>query len=84
MQEDFEEELHGFEGEQRGSVVANRLSREDYKKLTTNEGVRGGNGEGGMGRGVCWRILRMNYMVFKENREDRSSPTDYQGRTIKN
>ena len=37
-----------------------------------------------MGRGVCWRILRMNYMVFKENREDRSSPTDYQGRTIKN
>ena len=42
--EDFEEELHGFEGEQRGSVVANRLSREDYKKLTTNEGVRGGGG----------------------------------------
>ena len=47
MQEDFEEELHGFEGEQRGSVVANRLPREDYKKLTANEGVGGG----GMGRG---------------------------------
>ena len=29
MQEDFEEELHGFEGEQRGPVVANRLPRED-------------------------------------------------------
>ena len=80
--EDFEEELHGFEGEQRGSVVANRLSREDYKKLTANEGV-GGEWGGWRGRGVCWRILRMNYMVFKENREDRSSPTDYQGRNIK-
>ena len=46
--EDFEEELHGFEGEQRGSVVANRLPREDYKKLTANEGVGGGRGR--MGR----------------------------------
>ena len=79
MQEDFEEELHGFQGEQWGSVVANRLSREDYKKLTANEGVGGG-----MGRGVCWRILRRNYMVFKENREDQSSLTDYKGRTIQN
>ena len=35
--------------------------------MTANEGVGGGNGEGGMGRGVCWRILRRNYMVFKEN-----------------
>ena len=58
MQEDFEEELHGFEGEQRGSVVANRLPWEEYKKLTANEGVGGGrrvgggDGEGGMGRGV--------------------------------
>ena len=51
MLEDFEEELHGFEGEQRGSVVANRLPREDYKKLTANEGVggEGEDGEGGMG-----------------------------------
>ena len=47
MQEDFEEELHGFEGEQRGSVVANRLPWEEYKKLTANEGVGGGR----MGRG---------------------------------
>ena len=85
MQEDFEEELHGFEGEQRGSVVANRLPWEEYKKLTANEGVGGGeDGEGGMGRGVCWRILRRNYMVFKENREDQSSLTDYKGRTIEN
>ena len=83
MLEDFEDELHGFQGEQRGSVVANRLPREDYKKLTANE-VVGGNGEGGMGRGMCWRILSRNYMVLKENREDQSSPTDYQGRTIKN
>ena len=51
MQEDFEEELHGFEGEQRGSVVANRLSREDYKKLTANEGVGGGMGRGEWGEG---------------------------------
>ena len=29
--EDFEDELHGFQGEQRGSVVANRLPREEYK-----------------------------------------------------
>ena len=49
MLEDFEEELHGFEGEQRGSVVANRLPREDYKKLTANEGV-GGGVRGRMGR----------------------------------
>ena len=42
MQEDFEEELHGFQGEQWGSVVANRLSREDYKKLTASEGGGGG------------------------------------------
>ena len=49
MLEDFEEELHGFEGEQRGSVVANRLLREEYKKLTANEGVGGGRGR--MGRG---------------------------------
>ena len=49
MLEDFEEELHGFEGEQRGSVVANRLPREDYKKLTADEGV-GGGGRGRMGR----------------------------------
>ena len=50
MQEDFEEELHGFQGEQWGSVVANRLSREDYKKLTANEGVGGGEwGEGCVG-----------------------------------
>ena len=48
MQEDFEEELHGFQGEQWGSVVANWLSREDYKKLTANEGVGGGNGERGV------------------------------------
>ena len=48
MQEDFEEELHGFEGEQRGSVVANRLPWEEYKKLTANEGV---GGRGRMGRG---------------------------------
>ena len=84
--EDFEEELHGFEGEQRGSVVANRLPREEYKKLTANEGVggEGEDGEGGMGRGVCRRILRRNYMVLKENNEDQLSPTDYQGRTIKN
>ena len=52
MQEDFEEELHGFEGEQWGSVVANRLSREDYKKLTANEGVGGEWGGGNGERGV--------------------------------
>ena len=53
MQEDFEEELHGFQGEQWGSVVANRLLREDYKKLTANEGVGGGGwGEGNGERGV--------------------------------
>ena len=49
--EDFEEELHGFEGEQRGSVVANRLPREEYKKLTANEGVGGGGGGWGWGNG---------------------------------